>query len=111
MTISFFALVTKDLDAILKQLELFPKSKWEEFGIKAGIYSAKLRDIEANHSNDCEKCFRECLFLWLERADKVDEKGMPTWLKLVGIFEEMGYKALADEIRNNKGQNNNVLCI
>ena len=111
MFISFFALVTKDLDAILNQLELFPKDKWEEFGSKAGLYAPTLSTIGANHRGDCEKCFERCLSRWLERADKVDEKGKPTWQRLTDILEEMGNKALADTIRNNKGQNNNVLCI
>ena len=89
---------------ILNQLKLFPKDKWHDFGLKAGLYAPTLSAIEG----DCEECFRRCLTLWLERADNVDEEGKPTWQRLAEILEEMGNKALADEIR---GQNNNVFCI
>ena len=111
MLISFFALVTKDLDAILYWLKWFPKDKWEEFGLKAGLYAPTLSIIEANHRGDSEECFRRCLTLWLERADNVDGKGKPTWQRLAEILEEMGNKDLADEIRIGKGQNNNVFCV
>ena len=107
----FFALVTKDLDAILNWLELFPEDKWEEFGLMAGLYAPTLSVIEDTHRGDCEECFKRCLSLWLERADNVDGKGKPTWQRLADILEEMGNKALADTIRIGKGQNNNVFCI
>ena len=99
------------MDAILNQLEQFHKNEWKRFGLEAGLYDSTLSTIEANHSKDCEECFRRCLTRWLERVDKVDEKGMPTWQRLADILEEMGNKALADEIRIGKGQNNNVFCI
>ena len=111
MFISFFALVTKDLDAILLWLKRFPKDKWEEFGLKAGLYAPTLSIIRNTYRGDSEECFKRCLFLWLERADNVDGKGKPTWQRLADILEEMGNKALADEIRIGKGQNNNVFCI
>ena len=99
------------MDAILNQLKQFRKDKWEEFGLKAGLYAPTLSTIEANHRGDCEKCFSRCLSLWLERADNVDGKGKPTWQRLADILEEMGNKNIADEIRIGKGQNNNVFCI
>ena len=110
LIISFFASGITDLDTILKQLVLFAKDKWEEFGLKAGLYAPTLSVIRDDHSKDCEKCFKRCLSLWLERADNVDGKGKPTWQRLADILEEMGNKALADEIRIGKGQNNNVFC-
>ena len=98
------------MDAILNQLKLFPNDKWEDFGLKAGLYAPRLSTIGANHRGDSEECFRRCLSLWLERADNVDGKGKPTWQRLAEILEEMGNKALADTIRIEKGQNNNVFC-
>ena len=109
--ISFFALGINDLNAILNQLGQFHKREWKKFGLKAGLYPPTLSTIEANHSNDCEECFSRCLSLWLQRADNVDGEGKPTWQRLADILEEMGYKAVADTIRNNKGQNNNVFCM
>ena len=118
MFISFFALgITSrtlditDLGRILKQLELFPKDKWHDFGLEAGLYPPTLSTIEDTHRGDSEKCFKRCLSLWLERADNVDGEGKPTWQRLADILEEMGNKALADTIRIGKGQNNNVFCI
>ena len=111
MFISFFALGVTDSGCILNQLKLFPKDKWHDFGLEAGLYSPTLSTIGANHRGDNEECFKRCLSLWLERADNVDGKGKPTWQRLAEILEEMGNKALADTIRIGKGQNNNVLCI
>ena len=111
MIISFFALVTKNLDAILNQLEQFHKNEWKKFGLKAGLYDSTLSTIGDDHRGDSEECFKRCLSLWLKRADNVDGKGKPTWQRLADILEEMGNKALADEIRIGKGQNNNVFCI
>ena len=108
---SFFALGITDLDAILNQLEQFHKNEWKKFGLKAGLYDSTLSTIGDNHKGDCEECFRRCLSLWLKRADNVDEKGKPTWQRLADILEEMGNRALADTIRIEKGQNNNVFCI
>ena len=99
------------MDTILKQLELFPKDKWKDFGLKAGLYAPTLSVIGDTHKGDSEKCFKRCLSLWLERADNVNGKGKPTWQRLADILEEMDNKALADEIRIEKGQNNNVFCI
>ena len=95
----------------MKQLELFPKDKWHDFGLEAGLYAPTLSTIGANHRGNSEKCFKRCLSLWLERADNVDGKGEPTWQSLADIMEEMGNKNIADEIRIGKGQNNNVICI
>ena len=118
MFISFFALVITsctlditDLGRILKQLELFPKDKWHDFGLEAGLYDPTLSAIGDDHRGNSKECFKRCLSLWLQRADNVDGKGKPTWQRLADILEEMDNKALADTIRIEKGQNNNVLCI
>ena len=92
-----------DLDAILKELKLFSKEKWDTFGLEAGLYQPTLNAIEANHNNDVDKCFRECVSCWLQKQDKVEEKGVPTWLRLAGILEEVGDKALAENIREKAG--------
>ena len=111
MFVSLFASGITDFDEILKQLELFPKNKWKEFGLEAGLYAPTLSAIEDTHKGDSEKCFKISFSLWLERADNVNGKGEPTWQRLADILEEMGNKIIADEIRIGKGQNNNVICI
>lgn len=92
-----------DLDAIVKELKLFSKDKWDTFGLKAGLYQPTLSAIEANHNKDVDKCFRECVSCWLQKQDKVEEKGVPTWRRLADILEEVGDKALAENIRKRAG--------
>ena len=90
------------MDAILKELQLFSKDKWGAFGLEAGLYQPTLSAIEANHK-DVDKCFRECVSRWLQKQDKVEEKGVPTWQRLADILEEVGDKALAENIRKRAG--------
>ena len=92
-----------DLDAILKELKLFSKDKWGAFGLEAGLYQSTLSAIEANHNNDVDKCFIECVSCWLQKQDKVEEKGVPTWIRLAAILEEVGDKAQAENIRKRAG--------
>ena len=87
-----------DLGDVLKKLKLFSKDKWHAFGLEAGLYEPTLNDIRANHK-DVDECFRECASRWLQRQDKVEEKGVPTWLRLAGILQEVGNKPLAEIIR------------
>lgn len=91
------------MDAILKELQLFSKDEWDKFGLVAGLYQPTLSAIEANHNKDVDKCFRECVSCWLHKQDKVEEKGVPTWLRLADILEEVGYKDLAENIRKRAG--------
>ena len=86
-----------DLDDVLKKLKLFSKDKWHTFGLEAGLYEPALNAIRDNHK-DVDECFRECASRWLQRQDKVEEKGVPTWLRLADILEEVGDKALVEDI-------------
>ena len=90
------------LDDVLKELKLFSKDKWHTFGLVAGLYQPTLSAIGAN-CKDVDECFRECVSCWLQKQDKVKEKGVPTWLRLAGILEEVGYKDLAENIRKRDG--------
>ena len=92
------------LSDILSVLTTFRKDRWEEFGLKAGLmYEPTLSNIAANHkSSGVEKCFKECLSAWLRMADEVQERGVPTWLRLAEIMEDLGDKAIADSIRRIK---------
>lgn len=64
-----------------------------------GLFKATLDTIEANHPRDVGRCLVECLTSWLERCDKVDEKGLPTLSRLADALEEIGDKATAEELR------------
>ena len=93
------------LDDILSVLENFRNEKWEEFGLKAGLYDTTLSNI-SHRGSGVEKYFRECLSAWLRMADKVKDKGVPTWLRLAEIMEELGDRAIGESIRTNKGKLN-----
>lgn len=85
-------------------LKGFSNGRWEEFGLKAGLYQPTLNNIDSSHKGTgVKKCFRECLSAWLEMADNVEKEGVPTWLRLAEIMEELGDRATAIKIRNEKG--------
>ena len=98
-----FLLDIGDLDNVKTELEGFKKSDWREFGLKAGLSYNTLNEIE-NNKKEVKDRFEECLACWLRREDKVDEKGKPSWKRLVEILKELGDRALADKIRDRKGK-------
>ena len=100
---NFLLLDIGDLDNVKTELEEFNKPDWREFGSKAGLRYNTLNKIEADKTKVKDR-FEECLSCWLTREDKVDEKGKPSWRRLVEILEELGDRALADTIRERKGK-------
>ena len=42
---------------------------------------------------------------WLSRTHIVDEKGMPSWRKLIEVLEEVDETGLASDIRKDLGFN------
>ena len=92
----------EDLGDILPKLKLAPKGKWQEFGLGLGLLQTTIEIIKADEKG-VESCFRECLVRWLRREDKVDEKGLPTWLRLAEVLEEIGDKATAEKLKKEKG--------
>ena len=89
----------EDLDCILTYLKFFSEEKWLKLGLKLGLYKPTLSTIEANHPRDVGRCLIECLTKWLERSDKVNEKGVPTLSRLADALEEIGDKKIAEELR------------
>ena len=98
-----FYLGITELNNILDELKLFSKDRWESFGLKAGLYQPTLDKIKAKYREDVEMCFKECLSCWLRKEDKVNEEGIPTWLRLADIVEHTRDRAMAEKIKNNHG--------
>ena len=89
------------LDDILTDLKegYYYSSNWKELGLKLGLYDNTLSAIESSSSSDVDDCLRKCIAKWLQRADFVDDKGMPTWSTLVNALEQCGSgKPTADHI-------------
>ena len=77
----------------------FDNAKWRELGQKMGLRPGTLNVIEQNYPKDANRCLDECLTKWLDRADDVDDKGMPTYNVLATALDNIGQKAQADDIR------------
>ena len=75
----------------------FRSSKWMDLGEELGLHANTLDVIETDHSGS-DRRLRECLVKWLERADKVDEKGGAKWSVLVKALNTIKQKEAADYI-------------
>ena len=76
----------------------FSGREWKDLGSRLGLYPSTLGAIEANDPGDEQRCLRECLVKWLERADGVDGRGGPTMASLCNALERIGERAAADYI-------------
>lgn len=68
-----------------------------DLGEELGLHANTLDVIEADH-NGSDRRLRECLVKWLERADKVDDKGGAKWSVLVTALTAIGQKDAAGYI-------------
>ena len=76
----------------------FKNSSWIDLGDGLGLHPNTLSTIETNYPRDSDRCARECLVKWLDRADGVDEKGGANWKTLSNALEAAGQKNAADYI-------------
>ena len=77
----------------------FDNSDWITLGLQLGLHMRTLNVIKQNHPRDAYRCLVECLAKWLQRADDVDYKGMPTYIALADALDAINQKASADHIR------------
>ena len=92
-----------DLHNVKTELKEFNKPDWRKFGSEAGLSYNTLNAIQANKTN-VEDRFEDCLACWLKIQDKVGEKGKPSRIRLAEILDEIGDQALAEKIRDRKGE-------
>ena len=74
-------------------------SNWRELGQNLGLRPGTLNVIEQNYPKSADRCLDECVTKWLQRADDVDTKGMPTYDVLADALVASNQKAAADSIR------------
>ena len=77
----------------------FLETKWLSLGLQLGLLMNTLKKVDAQHERDVNRCLLECLSLWLQRVDKVDEKGGPTWDALANALSNIGENVCADNAR------------
>ena len=86
---------------ILKKSNFSPQS-WFSLGLNLGLSKPRLNYIEAEHNKNASQCLQECLSQWLSKADKVIEKGEPTWDSLASALRNIGEVAAAESIEISK---------
>ena len=69
---------------------------WVTLGLFLGLHKPTLDEIEQKQRGNTKM---DMLAKWLEKADKVESKGGPTWRQLISALEKINNKALADKIR------------
>ena len=93
-----------NLDEILQALKdhNFEVAKWRDLCLDLGIYMPTLNGIEAiNQHHGVDRCLQKCLSSWLSKADKVKQKGGPTWHSLIVGLRNTKEINTADRIHRN----------
>ena len=71
---------------------------WFFLGMKLGLSKNTLAQIEAVHGANPKRCLLECLEKWLQRCDKVNIYGGPTWVALIVALEKLNENTAAGKI-------------
>ena len=89
----------------------FPNHRWFPLGLQLGLLSPTLEDIKANNNDNVKGCLQKCLTLWLNKADKVNENGGPTWDSLADALQKIGETFTAKKMMefSMKLNNDNIL--
>ena len=103
LIVTFYTLYIDIADLVevsdLLKTNHFLDSKWLNLGLQLGLVMNTLKTIEAQYGKDVSRCLLECLSLWLQRVDKVDNRGGPNWDTLANALSKVGEKFLADNAR------------
>lgn len=77
----------------------FLERNWLTLGLKLGLLMDTLTTVEAQYGPDISRCLKECLSLWLQRMDTVDERGGTTWYALATALSKIGDNVSAENVR------------
>ena len=79
----------------------FDESKWHDLGQELGLQKSTLETISKSSYHD-ETCLFECLFQWVEEAEKKDKelpgRGGATWDSLSDALRSINEITVADKL-------------
>ena len=90
---------TEDLYAITTYLHELNKTAVYKLGLVLGLHCKRLKDMI-----DFPNFLQEMLVAWLQRVDKVQQVGIPTWNRLVEALRDptVGENGVATNIEQNE---------
>ena len=75
--------------------------EWEELGLELGLLDTTLRAISKDQMKETKACKREMLAAWLQWQDNIEQKGRPSWRRLLDALKRINHAALAAEIERS----------
>ncbi|XP_019862299.1 PREDICTED: uncharacterized protein LOC109590893 [Amphimedon queenslandica] len=92
-----------NLEQVLSSLNKnnYDASTWHRLCLRLGLLENTLNAYEDNENNVNDR-LRTCLHAWLQRADKVDDKGGATWTSLEKALKDIDQKAVAENMRKSR---------
>ena len=88
----------KDHVTILQALTTLVE--WEELGLELGLLDTTLHEISRDQK-ETKACKREMLAAWLQWRDNVEQKGHPSWRRLLDALKCVNHAALAAKIERS----------
>ena len=71
---------------------------WESLGLALGLLYTTLNHIKNDNRDKIDQCKTEMLAAWLQQADNVSQRGVPSWSVLKAALKRIGEKSLAEKI-------------
>ena len=71
---------------------------WHSLGLALGLLYPTLKQIKNDNHDKIDQCKMEMLASWLQQADNVSQKGVPSWSVLKAALKKIGENKLADKI-------------
>ena len=71
---------------------------WQSLGLALGLLYPTLKQIKNDNNDKIDQCKMEMLASWLQQADNVFQKGVPSWSVLKAALKKIGENKLAEKI-------------